>query len=293
MTTQKFRQIKPSDAIIQSNNKVAYGYIRVSDISQIERNSLMTQTKAIMKYCEDNSLELENIYKDEGKSGRTTEGRDDFMELMRAVKPGNFVIVYELSRFSRDLKDIVDHFRNLVRNKGCVFISLHPFIDSRLESSELMIGLMGTVAQQESDRTSIRVQSNMRRLADEGKLLCRPPFGYTHNPETRRYVEDPEQQDVVKQLELWFLGGISLNEMAKRLNNQGLGHVMNNNKTKKIADAKFSATTIGSILRGYGILKDEKTPQFTYRQRVENWNNSFHKSKLRRDLSDVSVQVDN
>lgn len=53
MSTKKFRQIKPSDAIIQANNKTAYGYIRVSDVSQIERNSLMTQTKAIMKYCEE------------------------------------------------------------------------------------------------------------------------------------------------------------------------------------------------------------------------------------------------
>lgn len=284
MSTNKFRQIKPSDATILANNKTAYGYIRVSDVSQIDRNSLMTQTKAIMKYCEENGLELENIYKDEGKSGRTTEGRDDFLELMRIVQPGNFIIVYELSRFSRDLKDIVDHFRNLVRNKGCVFISLNPHIDSRNDMSEMMIGIMGTVAQQESDRTSIRVKSNMRRLADEGKLLCRPPFGYTHNPETRRYVEDPEQQQVLKQLELWFLGGLSFNEMAKRLNNQGLGHVINNNKKKKISDAKFSANTIGSILRGYGILKDDKTPPFTYRQRVENWNISFHKSKVTRDI---------
>src|ERR1700752_608087 len=130
MSTTKFRQLKPSDSIIESNNKFALGYIRVSDVSQIERNSLMTQTKAIMKYCDDNHLELLNIYKDEGKSGRSTEGRDDFIELMKAVKPGNFVIVYELSRFSRDLKDITDHFRNLVKNKGCTFISLNPFIDS-------------------------------------------------------------------------------------------------------------------------------------------------------------------
>lgn len=281
-TKYRYSQNKSKQAT-DENKKKAYGYIRVSDISQIERSSLMTQTKAIMKYCEENGLELENIFKDEGKSGRSTDGRDDFLELMRIVEPGNFVIVYELSRFSRDLKDIMDHFRNLVRNKGCVFISLNPHIDSRLEGSEFMIGVMGSVAQQESDRTSIRVKANMRRLADEGKLLCRPPFGYIHNPETRRYEEDPEQQEVLKQLELWFLGGISMNEMAKRLNKEGKGHVMNNNKKKKIEDAKFSVTTIASILRGYGIIKDEKTPKFTYKQRVENWNNSFHKSKVTRE----------
>lgn len=282
MTTKNKRQIKPTDTIIEANNKNAVGYIRVSDISQIERNSLMTQTKAIMKYCDENKLELINIYKDEGKSGRTTEGRDEFLELMKSVKPGNFVIVYELSRFSRDLKDTIENFRNLVRNKGCTFISLNPYIDSRVDGSDFMMGIMGAVAEQESDRTSRRVQANMQRLAEEGKLVCRPPFGYKHNAETRRYEVEEEQQEVVRKIHIWYLGGITMNAIAKRLNEEGLGHVLNNNKKKKNPEAQFRAGTISTILRGYGIIKDEKSPKYTYTERIENWNNSFHKTKIKR-----------
>ena len=52
--------------------------------------------------------------------------------------------------------------------------------------------------------------------------------------------------------------------------------MMNNNKKK------FTASTISSILHGYGIIQDNKTPKFTYHQRVENWNNSIHNPKIKR-----------
>ena len=66
----------------------------------------------------------------------------------------------------------------------------------------------------------------------------------------------------------------------------------NNNKKKKIADPKFTASTISSILHGYGIIQDNKTPKFTYPQRVENWNNSIHKTKIKRSEDNNKLDSD-
>lgn len=276
---------------LEANKKNAYGYIRVSDVSQIERSSLSNQYKSIIKYCEDNNLDLLDVFRDEGKSGMSTNGRDGFLDLMKTVKPGNFVIVYELSRFARDQQDTINNFRDLVRNKGCTFICLNPFIDSRTPQADMMIGIMSTIAQEESNRTSIRVKSNMQRLSEEGKLVCRPPFGYIHDPSTRRYVPDEPQQEIVRKLQIWHLNKVSMTEMAKRLNNDGLGPVLNNNKKKKNPDAKFTASTIGIILRGYGFIKDDKSPSFTHPERIETWNNSLHKVKIKHN--DESQQEEN
>ena len=38
----------------------------------------------------------------------------------------------------------------------------------------------------------------MGRLSEEGKLTTRPPFGYVHESNTRKFIEDPEQQEVKK-----------------------------------------------------------------------------------------------
>lgn len=266
---------------IEINKTDAIGYKRVSDISQVDGASLDTQDKSIVKYCEENKLNLLKIYSDPGKSGLSTTGRHAFLQLMVDVKPGNFVIVYELSRFARDQKDLIDNFRDLVRNKGCTFICLNPHIDSRDNTSDLMVGIVSSLAEQESARTSERVSSNMQRLSEEGKLMSRPPFGFVHDPMTRKYLPDSEQQEIVNKLQLWHLGGVSMNEMSKRLNNDGLGHVMNNNKTKKNPSAKFNPVTIGLILRGYGFLKDDKSPHYTYPERVKTWNDALHKVKIK------------
>jgi len=290
MSTSKLT-IKSKDEI-ETNKKNALGYIRVSDISQVNKHSLTTQYKAIIKYCEENGLDLLHVYSDEGKSGLSTNGRDEFLELMKTVKPGNFVIVYELSRFARDQKDIIDNFRDLVRNKGCTFICLNPFIDSRNNTSDMMIGIMSTMAQEESNRTSSRVKSTMRRLSEEGKLMCRPPFGYIHDTATRRYTPDSQQQEVVRKLQVWHLCGVSMNEMAKRLNNEGLAPVLNNNKKTKNDDPKFTPSTISLILRGYGYLKDSKSPKYTYQERIESWNNTLHKPKIKHDGNERTKDED-
>jgi len=124
----------------------------------------------------------------------TTAGREGFLKLLEEIQPGNFLIVCELSRFARDQADTIYTFRDLVRNKGCTFICLNPRIDSRESNADLLLGIFSSVYQEESKRISERVKANMNRLSEEGKLLCRPPFGYVHTP-TRRYIPDPEQQN--------------------------------------------------------------------------------------------------
>jgi hypothetical protein len=135
-------------------------------------------------------------------------------------------------------------------------------------------------AQQEYHRIGRRVHSNMHRLSDEGKLVCRPPFEYIHDPRTRTFVPDQQQQEIVKKIEILHINGVCMNEMARRLNGEGLGTILNNNKKKINPNAKFTADNIGLILRGYGFIKDEKSPKFTHPQRVEVWNSTLHKIKV-------------
>lgn len=262
-------------------NTDALGYKRVSDIIQKDGASLDTQDKAITKYCEDNKLKLINIYSDI-MSGLSTNNREGFLQLMKDVKNGNFIIVFELSRFARDQQDTINYFRDLVRNRGCTFICLNPPLDSRDSCCDLMVGIYSTLNENESKRISERVTANMQRLSDEDSLITRPPFGYVHDSNTRKFIPDPEQQEVINKLQLWYLANVSINEMTKRLNNEGFGHVLNNNKVKKFSNPKFNPVTVGMILRNYRFLIDYKTPDCAIPQRIENWNKMPHKSKSHR-----------
>ncbi len=263
--------------IYEEDTKVCLGYTRVSRMDQVERQSLETQRKAIQDYCVKNNLNEPIMYTDEGKSGMSMVHRQHFLQLMEDARYGNYIIVYELSRFCRDQKDFINSFRDLVRNKKCTFICLNPFIDSRDSTSDLFIGIYSSVAQEESKRVSERVKSNMNRLSKESKLICRPPFGYVQN-EVRKFVPEPEQQEVLSKMHVWLLGGCTLNQITKRLNEQNLGYVLNNNKKMKLENPIFHFTTVDSILRGHGYIKDDKI-RSTYQERVDNWNIMDHKKK--------------
>jgi hypothetical protein len=119
----------------------------------------------------------------------------------------------------------------------------------------------------------------MQRLAQEGKLLCRTPFGWYQDPATRKFIPIDEQQQVIEQLQLWYMCGVKPSEMAHRLNESGFAPLLNLHKKTPTANPSFTNASVWWMLRGNHIHMDDKTPEFSYEQRVENWNASVHKIK--------------
>lgn len=282
MLSKKFP--KKLQAEIELNKKYAVGYRRVSDEKQRNGASLETQKKTIENYCKENNLILREIYEDKCISGLEYEKREGFLRMLKEIKPGMFILSFEVSRLGRDAADNMNLWKDLVDKKGCTIICLSQNIDSRDKSSELIYGIQSLFAGEESKKISDRTKANMNRLAEEGKLLCRPGFGYKHDPNSRRYIPDDDQQKIVEQIKLWYLCGVSLNEISRRLNDQGSGKVLNNNKKTLLENPRFYPSTISLILRNYGVIKDDKTPDYTYPERVEKWNSVSHEKKRQKDI---------
>lgn len=58
--------------------KKAVCYVRTSIDKQIDNTSIEKQIEEIKKYCEQDDIELVDIYIDKAKSGKSFEGRDAF-----------------------------------------------------------------------------------------------------------------------------------------------------------------------------------------------------------------------
>lgn len=256
---------------IKENENSGYGYVRISDQKQIGNASIETQTKLVTDYCKEHKLKLIHIYKDEGVSGRSLDKRDDFKEMLKVIKPGNFIVVNDMTRFGRDQADITHIFKELVHNKGCRFICLNPGLDSINDDSDFMVGLYAALAQRGSKEISTRVKLSMRRLSEQNKLLNRPPFGYILNKETHLYEQDEEQQKVIEMMEMLHLCGNGFSEIARKLNDDGYGKVLNNNKIKKLETPSFNPTTVRNAIIAYGF--DERNlPKLTTPERIKICN---------------------
>ena len=91
-----------------------YIYTRVSTSMQVDGYSLDAQKEKLRKYAAYQDMIVAGEYCDEGKSGKSIEGRPEFLRMLRDVESGadgvSFVLVFKLSRFGRNAADVLTGF---------------------------------------------------------------------------------------------------------------------------------------------------------------------------------------
>ena len=87
-------------------------YTRVSTTMQVDGYSLDAQKEKLKRYAEFQNMEIVNEYSDEGKSGKSVEGRPEFQRMLDNIENGTdevqFVLVFKLSRFGRNAADVLN-----------------------------------------------------------------------------------------------------------------------------------------------------------------------------------------
>jgi len=149
-----------------------YAYVRVST----ERQSLEAQLGAIEEYCRERGIELAKVFRDEAISGaRNPLERPGFKELWRVLREGDVLIVPELSRLGRSLKDIV-LLASELKDRGVKLVSIKEGItpDNELQYN-IMIGLFGILAEVERQLIRERTREGLLAARRRGKRLGRPP----------------------------------------------------------------------------------------------------------------------
>jgi site-specific DNA recombinase len=153
--------------------KKVIGYCRVSTELQKEKdNSIKSQIKFISDYCQFNNLELVNVFKDEGISGKISN-RLGLNEMFEEIKRNKIDIlcVYSLSRLGRKLKDVIEFIEKLSKN-GVEFISIKENIDMTTPIGKLMLGLLGSVNEFEVDILSDRIKDVKQYKKSKNEVYC-------------------------------------------------------------------------------------------------------------------------
>lgn len=220
--------------------KVA-AYVRVSVESVQMHHSLEVQ-KEYYKQMIDNkpNWEFAGIYADKGISGTRIKQRTGFCEMIRDCEAGkiNKILVKSVSRFSRNTVDLLNIVRKLKSQNISVWFEEQK-IDSMTEEGELMLTLIVSIAQAESESISENEKWAIRKRFEQGiGNTKRRTFGYKWADDQMVIV--PEEAEVVKQIFSDFLGGSSYMKIVDRLTEKGITTV--NGKL-------FSTSAISRILR--------------------------------------------
>ena len=98
-------------------------YTRVSTVEQVQNLSLRTQLEACRHYCETHGLTVDAEFTDRGESAKTIN-RPQFLTMLGHCQKNkgriDVVVVYNVSRFSRDTHDHLGVRAPVVQVRRCL-----------------------------------------------------------------------------------------------------------------------------------------------------------------------------
>lgn len=226
--------------------RVVY-YARVSTDMMQQINSLDNQVQFFTTLIGNNeNWEFVNGYVDEGLSGISTEKREQFNKMIADAKAGMFdlVVTKEVSRFARNTLDSIRYTRELL-NAGVVVLFQSDGINTIEEDSEVRLGIMASMAQDESRKISNRVRFGHHQAIKSGVVLGNSQI-YGYKKQDKKLVIDEEQAPMIRELfEKYASGAYSVkaleqlfweqgyrNTKGKRISHSTLGNIITNPKYK-------------------------------------------------------------
>ena len=177
--------------------KVA-SYCRVSTDKDDQANSFESQQRYFKEYIDRQpDWELYEIYADIGITGTSTKKRVKFNQMINDAHMGKFniIITKEVSRFSRNILDTISYTREL-KALGVYVIFLNDGIATSDADAELKLSIMGSLAQEESRKTSARVKWGQARRMEQGVVFGRSMLGY--DVKDGKMTINPEGAEIVK-----------------------------------------------------------------------------------------------
>ncbi|HEN8221168.1 TPA: recombinase family protein [Streptococcus agalactiae] len=212
--------------------KVA-AYTRVSHTSLLQ--SLSNQVSHYSQLIQANpEWDYVGVYSDSAISGRSQAYRRDFQQLLEDCRKGkiDLILTKSISRFGRNTVELLETVRELKRLGISVRFEKEK-IDTLTAEGELLLTLLASMAQEESQSISQNIRWRVKKRFEEGKpYIPQDIFGYRWNGD--EYVIEPHEASIVRQVFEWYMEGLSAPKIAKRLYDRGERTRLGNRFTKRV-----------------------------------------------------------
>lgn len=206
-------------------------YLRISreDGDKEESDSIGSQKDITHEYVEQNDdIVFVDEYIDDGWTG-TNFDRPDFERMVSDIKNGavNCIIVKDLSRLGRNYILVGQYLEMIFPLLNIRFISVVDRIDSVKDPASInnaLVSFKNVMNDEYCRDISNKVRASLDRKRGKGEFIGSfASYGYAKDPEDRHHlVIDPIAAEVVRSIYQWFLGGMSIIGIAKKLNRLGV-----------------------------------------------------------------------
>lgn len=258
-----------------NNTLKAAVYLRVSTEMQVDGYSLDAQLDSIRRYEKAYDIDTVAVYEDRGKSGKSVEGRPDFIRMMTDIQESkinvDYVLVFKLSRFGRNAADVFSSLEKL-QTCGVNLICTEDKLDSSSGSGKLIIAVLAAISELERVNILEQTMSGRQQKAREGLWNGgQVPYGYKKDDDTLA-IEETEAVAIRVIFDKYINTDLGYNGIAKYLNRQGIAKIPRKNgrltqwSAKLIRDILDNEIYVGKITYGKRVKEQVKGTKDTYKQ---------------------------
>jgi len=207
-----------------SEKRPAIGYIRVSTPGQRDEGvSLEAQEAKLTAWADLYDYKLVRIFSDPGISGRTIRKRPEVQQAIAEARRLHCPLVfYSLTRLIRNLKEAIQLLEEIESGGGSLATVQQQYDTSTVSGWDRYI-IDAWLAEREVREISERTHHAMQYMKASGRRVGSIPYGKQLAEGSKTDLIDvPREQAIIAQIRAMAAQGLSLNEMARRLDSQGV-----------------------------------------------------------------------
>ena len=205
-----------------------YARLSQEDGDKSESDSIVSQKAMIREFVENHpDIEIVSEKVDDGYSGVNFD-RPGFQEMMEEIREGkvNCVIVKDLSRFGRNYIEAGNFLEKVFPFLGVRFISINDYLDStdKHNADSLVVPFKNLINDAYCKDISVKIRTQLEIKRKKGQYTGpEPVYGYEKDPNDHNHlVPDPYAAEVVRNIFLWKLQGMSIGRIVEKLNAEGV-----------------------------------------------------------------------
>jgi len=162
---------------------------------------LEVQENLCKQYCLNNDIKVIKVVK-EAYSARNMDRLDGLKYLCDIATSGQKIVVYDVSRFSRNTRQALNIIENLKQNKVSVYAVVEKLsYDTPAEQHQFRMQL--SCAQQYSDMLSLKISNSVSYRKCNGHSLGTAAFGFKHirdNNNIRKKVVNVDEMLIIERI---------------------------------------------------------------------------------------------
>ena len=184
---------------LHTGQQRVYAYCRTSRRNSDREVSLEDQKEYCLKYAERNNLSVIGVYCDNGVSASKITNQFGLNFILNEIGPGEGIVFYDISRFSRDMMGAMKVLEELKGN-GVIVHAIHDNVSwNGIATNRHNFRQLLSASQLHSDITSEKVKRSIEFRRRRGDHIGGTSYGYTTDlvNGVRKLVKDPEESQVV------------------------------------------------------------------------------------------------